>query len=117
MSALVEAAWTVLDGVAAGAPASLRKGPRGGGRGRDKILQHVLNAEAAYARKIGIRHPEPALDDANAVQALRSAIATALGSASDGSPPAAKGWPARYAARRIAWHVLDHAWEIEDRSS
>lgn len=29
---------------------------------------------------------------------------------------AAKGWPARYAARRIAWHVLDHAWEIEDRS-
>ena len=24
-------------------------------------------------------------------------------------------WPVRYAARRIAWHVLDHAWEIEDR--
>ncbi len=21
----------------------------------------------------------------------------------------------RYAARRIAWHVLDHAWEIEER--
>jgi hypothetical protein len=27
-----------------------------------------------------------------------------------------KGWPPRYAARRIAWHALDHAWEIEDRS-
>jgi hypothetical protein len=26
------------------------------------------------------------------------------------------GWPVRYAARRIAWHVLDHAWEIEDKS-
>lgn len=26
------------------------------------------------------------------------------------------GWPARYAARRIAWHALDHAWEIEDRT-
>jgi len=25
-------------------------------------------------------------------------------------------WPARYAARRIVWHVLDHAWEIEDKS-
>jgi hypothetical protein len=24
-------------------------------------------------------------------------------------------WPARYALRRIAWHVLDHAWEIEDK--
>ena len=22
----------------------------------------------------------------------------------------------RYAAHRIAWHALDHAWEIEDRS-
>ena len=28
-----------------------------------------------------------------------------------------QGWPTRYAARRIAWHVLDHAWEIEDRSA
>jgi hypothetical protein len=26
------------------------------------------------------------------------------------------GWLPRYAARRCAWHVLDHAWEIEDRS-
>jgi hypothetical protein len=24
-------------------------------------------------------------------------------------------WPARYFVRRTAWHVLDHAWEIEDR--
>ena len=35
---------------------------------------------------------------------------------SDGSPIAGKRWPLRYAARRIAWHALDHAWEIEDRS-
>ncbi len=27
-----------------------------------------------------------------------------------------KGWPPRYAARRMAWHVLDHLWEIEDKS-
>jgi len=27
-----------------------------------------------------------------------------------------RSWPPRYAARRIAWHALDHAWEIEDRS-
>jgi hypothetical protein len=24
-------------------------------------------------------------------------------------------WPLRYFVRRVAWHVLDHAWEIEDR--
>ena len=25
-------------------------------------------------------------------------------------------WPPAYAARRRAWHLLDHAWEIEDKS-
>jgi hypothetical protein len=30
-------------------------------------------------------------------------------------PAGPKDWPLRYAARRIAWHALDHAWEIEDR--
>jgi len=27
-----------------------------------------------------------------------------------------KKWTVRYAARRIAWHVLDHAWEMQDRA-
>jgi hypothetical protein len=113
---LVEAAWAVLDQVAAAAPASLRKGPRGGGRDRDKMLDHVLGAEAAYARKLGVKRPQPALDDAEAIAALRQEILAVLRSPSDGSPPVPKGWPVRYAARRIAWHVLDHAWEMEDRS-
>ena len=39
-----------------------------------------------------------------------------LGRRSDGSPLAGRKWPARYAARRIAWHALDHAREMEDRS-
>jgi hypothetical protein len=26
-------------------------------------------------------------------------------------------WSPRYAVRRTAWHPLDHAWEIEDRSA
>ncbi|MGO8823708.1 MAG: hypothetical protein ACLQU9_00520 [Acidimicrobiales bacterium] len=25
-------------------------------------------------------------------------------------------WPLRYLIRRAAWHVLDHAWELEDKS-
>jgi hypothetical protein len=114
--ALVRAAWTLLDQVAKDAPAELRKGPRGGGRDRDKILAHVLGAEAAYGRKLGIKHREPQLDDTRAIQALREDLANALSGASDGSPAVPKGWPPRYAARRIAWHVLDHAWEIQDRS-
>ena len=31
-------------------------------------------------------------------------------------PRRERGRPARYMARRIAWHTMDHAWEIEDRS-
>jgi hypothetical protein len=113
---LVEAAWTVLADVAADAPASLRKGPRGGGRDRDKMLQHVLGAEAAYARKIGVKHKEPQLGDETAITALRAEIAEVLRAARSGQPHAEKRWPPRYAARRIAWHVLDHAWEMQDRS-
>jgi hypothetical protein len=112
---LMRAAWSMLDKVARAAPAELRKGPRGGGRDRDKMLGHVLGAEAAYARQLGVRHPEPELGDTKAIKALRDDIAAALSGASDGSPLRPKGWPPRYAFRRIAWHVLDHAWEMQDR--
>ncbi|GAC1325843.1 MAG: hypothetical protein NVSMB13_09680 [Mycobacteriales bacterium] len=115
-AALVAATWAELDEVAAQAPAELRKGPRGGGRDRDQVVEHVVAAEAAYARKIGVRLPVPSAGDLAAVGALRSAVLAVLGEPSDGLPVGAKGWPACYAARRIAWHVLDHAWEIEDRS-
>ena len=114
--ALMEAAWALLDKVAKATPAELRKGPRGGGRDRDKMLDHVLGAEAAYGRQIGVRHPQPELGDTKAVKALRKDIAEALRGASDGSPLREKGWPPRYALRRITWHVLDHVWEMQDRT-
>jgi hypothetical protein len=113
---LMRAAWVVLDRVAKASPAELRKGPRGGGRDRDKMLDHVLGAEAAYARKLGIKHPQPEVGDRKAITALRDELAEALGGTSDGSPLVPKGWPPRYAMRRIAWHVLDHAWEMQDRA-
>jgi hypothetical protein len=116
IAALVTGAWTDFDEIVVVTPAVLRKGPRGGGRDRDKMVGHVLEAESAYARKIGIKLPPPAIDDIEAIEALREAIATELALPSDGSPPVERGWPHRYAARRIAWHVLDHAWEMQDRT-
>jgi predicted RNase H-like HicB family nuclease len=113
---LMRAAWATLDTVAKAAPAELRKGPRGGGRDRDKMLDHVLGAEAAYARKVGVKHPQPELGDTKAIRALRDDLAETLRGASDGSPPIPKGWPPRYAIRRITWHVLDHVWEMQDRA-
>ncbi len=118
---LLESAWAFFDRVVTGAPAALRKGPRGGGRDRDVIVDHVVGAEVeAYARKLGIRLPRPARDDLGARARERDAIAAALraaGGAPASEPAAARGWAPRYAARRIGWHVLDHAWEIEDRSA
>ena len=105
LATLVAAAWTVFDGVVKGAPAELRKGPRGGGRDRDKMVAHVLEAENAYFRKVGVKDG-------------REAFLEALRAARQPQPELAiKAWPWRYAARRVAWHALDHAWEMQDRSS
>lgn len=98
--ALLEAAWKYLDQVRAKVPRELRKGPRGGGRDRDKMYAHVIEAELGYSRPIGLRIKEH--DREALLQALRKPV------------PGAK-WPVPYAIRRIAWHALDHAWEMEDR--
>ncbi len=116
MVALVEAAWAVLDRVARGAPPSLRKGPRGGGRDRDAIVEHVLAAEHAYAGKLGVKVPAPHRGDKKAIATMRGAIVEVLRGARSADALVERGWLPRYAARRIAWHALDHAWEIENRS-
>jgi hypothetical protein len=119
LAALVEASWAELDDVVAGAPAELQKGPRGGGRDRDAVFAHVLGAEAAYARKLGVQHAriqQKVPQDREQIAVLRVELLAALCAARAGEPPTEKGWLPRYAARRIAWHVLDHAWEIQDRS-
>ncbi|MGH2344089.1 MAG: hypothetical protein ACRDG4_02610 [Chloroflexota bacterium] len=113
---LLRATWRVFDRIAATAPAELRKGPRGGGRDRDKMVDHVLGAEAAYIRKLGVKHRQPPRDDALAIASLRNAIVEALRAPDADTPHHPPRWPPRYAVRRIAWHILDHAWEIEDRS-
>jgi len=103
---LLDAAWRRFDAVVASAPADLRKGPRGGGRDRDAVGGHVREAERSYGRKIARVPPRTPWPE------QRAAF---LGALRIGAPDGS--CPARYAARRFAWHVLDHAWEIEDRSS
>jgi hypothetical protein len=115
-SDLVVASWAEFDRVVAGAPPVLRKGPRGGGRDRDAISEHVMDAEGAYARKLGVVDKAPPASDRRAVMEFRAALESVLRSARGGAPTKTNAWSPRYAARRIAWHVLDHAWEIEDKS-
>jgi hypothetical protein len=107
LATLVGAAWTVFAGVVEASPAELRKGPRGGGRDRDKMVAHVVEAEKAYFRKVGVTGSKDGrdafLDGLRAARAPQPELAT-------------KSWPWRYTARRVAWHVLDHAWEMQDRA-
>jgi hypothetical protein len=115
--ALLRASWDMLEEVVATSPLELRKGPRGGGRDRDEIWRHVIEAERAYARKIGVRHKPFEVNDKSALTAMRDEIVAVLSQPSSGEPLVAGGWNASYAVRRMAWHVVDHIWEIEDRRS
>lgn len=119
LRAILRAAWDALaEASRAAEGVELRKGPRGGGRDLEKIVGHVLEAEQSYMRRIGGAAPKTASD----IAAMRDAALDSLGvAARDGvPPPGPRGgarWLPRYYARRSAWHILDHVWEIEDRSA
>ncbi len=114
--------WRHFDQVAAAAKGKpLQFGPRGGGRDRQKLIQHVLEAAHSYLRRMGVNFQPVVLELASAdLPRFRHAILVSLAASSRGELPAqgprgGQYWPARYFARRAAWHVLDHAWELEDR--
>ena len=115
--ALLCASWDILQEVVAASPVELRKGPRGGGRDRDEIWRHVIEAERAYARKIGVRHKPFEVNDKSALKAMRDEIVAVLSKPSTGEPLVSGGWNASYVVRRMIWHVIDHIWEVEDRRS
>jgi len=115
LAVFLEAAWATFDRTATVAPATLRKGPRGGGRDTAKIVDHVNAADHGYAGAVGIRVSAPRSDDPASVVALRAAMLDVVRAPSDGSP-VHRTWTVRFLVRRSAWHALDHAWEIEDRS-
>ncbi len=119
---LLRACWQAFDAaVEAAADKELRKGPRGGGRNREKILEHVVEGEASYLRRLaGKRLRGTGLNPRERLEPTRQAILEALEQAvreglPERGPRGGAIWPPRYFVRRVAWHVLDHAWEIEDR--
>jgi hypothetical protein len=120
--AILAAIWRTFDhAVNAAEGRELRKGPRGGGRDRDKIVRHVLGADASYLHSLAQKFSQN--DDAllsDELKRTRAAIRAALvaGARSEipeKGPRGGKLWSPRYYVRRVAWHTLDHAWEIEDR--
>ena len=122
--ALLDACWRTFEhSLARAAGKTLAKGPRGGGRERDEIGWHVLEAQAAYLGRLGWPlKVDPRTPLAAELRRARDESQAGLEAAVRGELPARgpRGglrWTPRYFVRRAAWHLLDHAWEIEDRSA
>ena len=113
--ALLRAAWVTFDDTAAQVSPELRKGPRGGGREKTSIVQHVNGAEIhEFAPKVGVKVPPETADDPSALSDYRNDFAEAIRD-HHARHEAARSWPLQFLIRRCAWHMLDHAWELEDR--
>ena len=118
----LQACWQAFDrAVQQATDRELRKGPRGGGRDMEMILEHVLAADQEYLARLSWKHKrESGENPTEQLGQMRRSILNALEAAANGALPE-KGprggtlWPPGYFIRRVAWHVLDHAWEIEDR--
>jgi len=112
---LLRAAWAEFDDTAARVSANLRPGPRGGGRSRDRIIQHVLGVEGGdFSNRVGA----PAeLDDLRTPDGLahhRDRYVEAMRAWYAEGRPLGK-WTVPYLLRHSAYHALDHAWEMQDR--
>ena len=114
--ALLRASWTTFDDVASRVSAELRKGSRGGGRDRDEIVRHANGAEIfEFATKVGVRTPLEARQNPDELRAHREAFCAGIREFNVRGPSAGKWWTVQFLIRRCAWHMLDHAWEMEDR--
>jgi hypothetical protein len=115
LQAILGACWNALDAaIEAAAGKELRKGPRGGGREAEEILRHVNDAQNGYLSRIGAKSSSASSAQFRA-EVLQALAASARGEVAAEGPRGGARWPARYFTRRAAWHILDHAWEIEDR--
>jgi hypothetical protein len=124
---VLQACWQTFDAAvqaATGTGQALSKGPRGGGRDLNTIIEHVYDVDASYLRSVGGQlqpSDEHTASQSQALAPLRQAILTTLiaaarGEVSTRGPRGGVRWTPRYFVRRLAWHELDHAWEIEDRA-
>ena len=119
---ILKACWRAFDAATKSAAGKeLRKGPRGGGRELEGVIQHVIESDGGYLSALGWKIKlDDEEDPGQRLKSTRKGVLEGLTAAAHGEV-AARGprggirWTPRYFVRRVAWHVLDHAWEIEDR--
>ena len=113
--ALLRACWAYFDDVASRVSAELRLGPRGGGRDREKIVRHANGAEIyEFAPKVAVKVPLDTRERPDDLRVYRDAFCEAIREHNARSA-SARTWTVQYVIRHSAYHMLDHAWEMEDR--
>jgi hypothetical protein len=112
---LLRACWAYFDDVAGRVSAELRPQPRGGGRSRDQIIRHTYaNEPEQFSRKVEVRTPRDVVLTPDGLANHRQAYLGAIRAYNAEDKPA-RTWPIQFLVRRTAHHVMDHAWEMEDR--
>jgi len=111
---LMRACWAFFDHVRSRVSAEMQRGPRGGGRDRDRIVRHTFSAELDWAKKLGVLTPLETILTDEGLNAYRDAYCNAI-RALHSQGKMARTWPLRYLIRHTAFHTLDHAWEMEDK--
>jgi hypothetical protein len=113
---LLRACWAFFDGVAGRVSPEMRKGPRGGGRDRDKIIRHTIRVESEeFAKQLGLRIPEEGALTPDGLVAHRKAYVAAMRGYDSGQGKRMRSWTVPFLIRHSAFHVMDHAWEMEDK--
>jgi hypothetical protein len=112
---LLRACWAHFEDVAARASHELRPGSRSAGRSRDQIIRHVyINEPEQFSRKVEVRTPPDVVLTPDGLATHRLEYLDAIRAYNAEGKPA-RSWPIQFLLRRTAHHVMDHAWEMEDR--
>ena len=112
---ILQACWAYFDDLAARVSTELLPGPRSASRSRDQIVRHVYyNEPEQFSRKIEVRTPKEVVLTPDGLLAHRKAYLAAIRAYNAEGKPA-RTWPIQFLIRRTAHHVMDHAWEMEDR--
>lgn len=113
---LLRACWAFFDDVATRVSPEMRKGPRGGGRDRDRIIRHTIRTESEdFARQVGLRIPEEAALTPEGLRLHRQTYVEAMREYNAGEGKRMRSWTLPFLIRHSAFHNLDHAWEMEDK--
>jgi len=112
--ALMRACWAFFDDVHSRVSAVLQRGPRGGGRDRDRIVHHILANEQDWAKGLGVHTEYDAMLTDVGLKVFRDDYCNGIRVLHSQNKMAGK-WPLRYLIRHTAYHTLDHAWEMEDK--